>query len=131
MGLAVRYEAIAKNPVRDTVRLRKPPTTAMALTVEQVEAIRSAVRSWRRASGLAGPKPDGQLEQIIEVMLGISARIGEVLAIRKVRCRCHRYPGDGTHLRNYRVPEGQAHPSSAPPQIAEVDSDRLRAVLRC
>ncbi len=83
LGLAVRYEAIAKNPVRDTVRLRKPPTTAMALTVEQVEAIRSAVRSWRRASGLAGPKPDGQLEQIIEVMLGTSARIGEVLAIRK------------------------------------------------
>jgi integrase len=83
LGLAVRYEAIPKNPVRDTVRLRKPPTTAMALTVEQVEAIRRAVRSWRRESGLAGPKPDGQLEQIIEVMLGTSARIGEVLAIRK------------------------------------------------
>jgi integrase len=84
LGLAVRYEALAKNPVRDTVRLRKPPSTAMALTVEQVEAIRRAVRSWRRESGLAGPKPDGQLEQIIEVMLGTSARIGEVLAI----CKC-------------------------------------------
>lgn len=83
LGLAVRYEAIAKNPVRDTVRLRRPPSTAMALTVEQVEAIRRAVRTWRRESGLAGPKPDGQLEQIIEVMLGTSARIGEVLAIRK------------------------------------------------
>jgi integrase len=83
LGLAVRYEAIPKNPVRDTVRLRKPPTTAMALTVDQVEAIRRAVRSWRREPGLAGPKPDGQLEQIIEVMLGTSARIGEVLAIRK------------------------------------------------
>ena len=54
LGLAVRYEALAKNPVRDTVRLRKPPSTAMALTVEQVEAIRRAVRSWRRESGLAG-----------------------------------------------------------------------------
>ena len=82
-GLAVRYDAIAKNPVRDTVRLRKPPSQAMALTVEQVEAIRRAVRAWRRESGLAGPTPDGQLEQIIEVMLGTSARIGEVLAIRK------------------------------------------------
>lgn len=29
-----------------------------------------------------GPRPDGQLEVIIEVMLGTSARIGEVLAIR-------------------------------------------------
>jgi len=63
--------------------LSKPPTQALALTVEQVEAIRRAVRTWRRGEGLSGPKPDGQLEQIIEVMLGTSARIGEVLAIRK------------------------------------------------
>jgi len=39
-GLAVRYEAIHRNPGR--VRLRKPPSTAMALTVDQVEAIRHA-----------------------------------------------------------------------------------------
>jgi hypothetical protein len=31
----------------------------------------------------SGPKPDGQLGAIIEVMLGTSARIGEVLAIRR------------------------------------------------
>jgi integrase len=83
LGLAVRYEAMVKNPVRDTVRLRKPPSQAMALTVAQVEAIRGAVRGWRRGSGVPGPPPDGQLERIIEVMLGTSARIGEVLAIRK------------------------------------------------
>ncbi|ANH39508.1 Tyrosine recombinase XerC [Nocardioides dokdonensis FR1436] len=82
-GLAVRYDAIQKNPVRDTARLRKPPSQAMALTVGQVDAIRAAIRSWRRGPGFAGPPPDGQLEQIIEVMLGTSARIGEVLAIRK------------------------------------------------
>lgn len=82
-GLAVRYDAIAKNPVRDAVRLRKPPSTAMALTAAEVEVIRQAVREWRRGSGLSGPKPDGQLEAIIEVMLGTSARIGEVLAIRR------------------------------------------------
>ncbi|MGH8828726.1 MAG: tyrosine-type recombinase/integrase [Jiangellaceae bacterium] len=82
-GLAVRYDAVAKNPVRDTTRLRKPPTQAMALTAAQVEAIRAAVGGWRRGPGVPGPPPDGQLEQIIEVMLGTSARIGEVLAIRK------------------------------------------------
>jgi integrase len=82
-GLAVRYDAIEKNPVRDTVRLRKPPSQAMALSAAQVDAIRVAVRSWRRGPGFSGPPPDGQLEQIIEVMLGTSARIGEVLAIRK------------------------------------------------
>ncbi|MFC5175043.1 tyrosine-type recombinase/integrase [Nocardioides taihuensis] len=82
-GLAVRYDAIAKNPVRDTTRLKKPPSLAMALTAKQVDAIREAVRGWRRAPGTPGPPPDGQLEQIIEVMLGTSARIGEVLAIRR------------------------------------------------
>jgi integrase len=82
-ALAVRYDALAKNPVRDTTRLRKPPSHATALTATQVDAIRAAVRGWRRGPGVPGPPPDGQLEQIIEVMLGTSARIGEVLAIRK------------------------------------------------
>ena len=82
-GLAVRYDALKVNPVRETARLRRPPSQAMALTIEQVEVIRRAVRSWRRGPGHSGPPPDGQLEQIIEVMLGTSARIGEVLAIRK------------------------------------------------
>lgn len=83
LGLAVRYDAIPKNPVRETARLRKPASQTTALTAAQVEAIRTAVRSWRRGQGFSGPPPDGQLEQIIEVMLGTSARIGEVLAIRK------------------------------------------------
>jgi integrase len=82
-GLAVRYDALRENPVRDIARMHRPPSQAMALTIEQVDAIRHAVRGWRRGGGLSGPKPDGQLEQIIEVMLGSSARIGEVLAIRK------------------------------------------------
>lgn len=82
-GLAVRYDALRENPVRETARLHKPPSQTMALTLEQVDAIRDAVRSWRRAPGTPGPPPDGQLEQIIKVMLGTSARIGEVLAIRK------------------------------------------------
>ena len=83
LGLAVRYDALRENPVRETARLHKPPSQTMALTLEQVDAIRRAVRSWRRAPGTPGPPPDGQLEQIIEVMLGTSARIGEVLAIRR------------------------------------------------
>jgi integrase len=33
--------------------------------------------------GTCGPNPDGQLGQIVEVMLGTSARIGEVLAVRR------------------------------------------------
>ena len=83
LGLAVRYDALPQNPVRETKRLRKPPTKVKALTLQDVEAIRAAVHAWRRHDGLPGPPPDGQLELIIEVMLGSSARIGEVLAIRK------------------------------------------------
>lgn len=83
LGLAVRYEAITRNPVQNASRLHKPPSTTVALTVEQVDAIRAAVAHWRTGRGLSGPKPDGQLGQIIEVMLGTSARIGEVLAVRK------------------------------------------------
>ena len=82
-GLAVRYDAIRENPVRDAARLHKPPSQTMSLTLEQVEAIRHATRNWRRGPGVPGPPPDGQLEQIIEIMLGTSARIGEVLAIRR------------------------------------------------
>jgi integrase len=82
-GLAVRYEAMYRNPVRETARLRRPPAQAKALTIDDVQAIRRAVAEWRRGDGLSGPKPDGQLAAIIEVMLGTSARIGEVLAIRK------------------------------------------------
>ena len=82
-GLAVRYDALKENPVRGIARMHKPPSQTMALTLEQVDAIRDAARDWRRAPGTPGPPPDGQLEQIIEVMLGTSARIGEVLAIRK------------------------------------------------
>lgn len=81
-GLAVRYEAMPRNPARETARLRKPPSQAKALSVEDVQAIRRAVADWRQGPGLSGPRPDGQLAAIIEVMLGTSARIGEVLAIR-------------------------------------------------
>src|SRR6478736_3685550 len=56
--------------VRETKRLRKPPTKVKALSVADIAAVRTAVRAWRRGDGLPGPRPDGQLEQIVEVMLG-------------------------------------------------------------
>lgn len=83
LGLAVRHEAIPRNPVRETARLRKPPSKPTSLTMEQITAIRAVVSSWRQGPGLPGPRPDGQLGAIIEVMLGTSGRIGEVLALRR------------------------------------------------
>lgn len=82
LGLATRYDAIPRNPVPQTRRLHKPRVRPTALTVEQVQRIRYEVATWRRGENRMGPRPDGQLEVVIEVMLGTSARIGEVLAIR-------------------------------------------------
>ncbi|HEY5222211.1 MAG TPA: hypothetical protein VIJ18_04050 [Microbacteriaceae bacterium] len=53
-----------------------------AFSISDVQEIRAAIKRWENRKILAGPKPDRQLGQIVEVMLGTSARIGEVLAIR-------------------------------------------------
>jgi integrase len=83
-GLAMRHEIIPKNPMDGIARLHKPPHEVDALTPQEVNAIRIAVRFWETGvSSGPGPKPDGQLSGIIEVMLGTSARIGEALAIRR------------------------------------------------
>jgi integrase len=137
-GLAVRYDAMRENPVRDTARLRRPPTRAMSLSGEQVDEIRRAVRGWRRGAGVPGPPPDGQLEQIIEVMLGTSARIGEVLAIRKCDVDVTRSPATVRLCGTIVSPAGkpthrQAHPKtmsstrtvSVPSFTAEVLRARL------
>lgn len=82
LGVAVRHEIIPRNPMDHVSRLYRPAHMPNAFTAADVEAIRSSIRTWEQRPVLAGPRPDGQLGQIIEVMLGTSARIGEVLAIR-------------------------------------------------
>jgi integrase len=83
LGLAVRHEVLPRNPMDHVSRLRKPQTTPNALTPAEVNAIRTAIAFWETGLSPSGPKPDGQLGVIVEVMLGTSARIGEVLAIRR------------------------------------------------
>jgi integrase len=57
---------------------------AKALKVDTVQLVRELVADWEAGSiGKPGPKPDGQILAVIEVMLGTSARIGEVLALRR------------------------------------------------
>ncbi|MDJ1372437.1 tyrosine-type recombinase/integrase [Gulosibacter molinativorax] len=81
--LAVRHEVLPRNPMDHVSRLRKPPSTPNALTPAEVNAIRAAITYWEAGRSPSGPKPDGQLGAIAEVMLGTSARIGEALAIRR------------------------------------------------
>jgi integrase len=83
LGFAVRREIIARNPVKDTSRMKTPKHTPKALTSEQISAIRVAARDWRTGDDMKGPRPDGQMRELIEVMLGTATRIGEALALRK------------------------------------------------
>ena len=82
-GLAVRHEVVPRNPIDGVARLHKPKRTPTALTATEVNAVRAVIKAWEHTRGGCGPNPDGQLGQVVEVMLGTSARIGEVLAIRR------------------------------------------------
>jgi len=82
-GLAVRHEVVPRNPIDGVAKLHKPKRTPSALTATEVNAIRAVIKVWEHTRGTSGPNPDGQLGQIVEVMLGTSARIGEVLGIRR------------------------------------------------
>lgn len=83
LALAVRHKVLPRNPMDHVARLRKPPSTPSALTAVEVNAVRAAIAHWERGTADFGPQPDGQLGLMVEVMLGTSARIGEVLAIRR------------------------------------------------
>lgn len=81
-GFALRHDAVPRNPVAGTSPLRHPKTQPKALTLDQIAAIRAAALTWRAGTRLPGPQPDGQVRDIIEVLLGTAMRTGEVLALR-------------------------------------------------
>ncbi|WP_433530972.1 tyrosine-type recombinase/integrase [Micromonospora sp. CA-263727] len=82
-ALAVRRGALTANPVRDTGRLRSPRRKVVALEVNQLNDVREAIRSWQQpAPGKSGPRPTGDLADIVDLMLATGARIGEILALR-------------------------------------------------
>lgn len=82
LSLAVMHEIIPRNPIDHISRLRRPARTPDAFEDSEVSLIRDAIQAWEERPIKAGPRPDGQLGQIVEVLLGTSVRIGEVLAIR-------------------------------------------------
>jgi integrase len=82
-NFALRRGAIDRNPVQGTTPLTKPKKLHEPLTFEQIGIIRGAAASWRTGEGVRGPKPDGQLRDLIEVLLGTGMRIGEALALRR------------------------------------------------
>jgi integrase len=82
-ALAVRRGALTNNPVRDTGRLRAPRRPVVALNTEQLDAVRSAILRWQQPKpGKSGPRPTGDLADIVDLLLATGVRIGEVLALR-------------------------------------------------
>lgn len=83
LDLAVRHDALPRNPVRSTAPVRRSRSEIRSLTLDELTEIRRIVRSHRTHPGIPGPPPDDQLAQLFELMLGTSARLGEALAVRR------------------------------------------------
>ncbi len=84
MGLATRHDAIPTNPVRQVGRMPKGQKREIRIaTPEELMAMRTAIAVWRQDEETHGPKPDGQLGKVFDVMLGTASRVGEALAIRR------------------------------------------------
>lgn len=82
-GFALRHDALARNPVEGTSPLRRPKGSPEALTLDQIQRIRRAAAAWRTGPGVKGPKPDGNVRDVLEVLLGTGLRPGEALALRR------------------------------------------------
>jgi integrase len=79
---ARRNDAIQHNPVAGAASLKAPKNKPRALSMTELEQVRNAVASWRTGKSASGPRPDGQVRDLNEVLLGTSDRIGEALALR-------------------------------------------------
>jgi integrase len=79
---ALRHDAISRNPVQGTSPVRRKKASPQALSLEQIALIRASAATWRTNPGLPGPKNDGQVRDIVEVLLGTAMRTGEALALR-------------------------------------------------
>lgn len=81
LGLAVRHDALAVNPVQQTSRIHREKTETRSLTLEDLHTVRKAVAAWAGRER-PGPKASRDMADIIDLMLATGARIGEILALR-------------------------------------------------
>ena len=78
------HGVLQSNPVRDALALPLPPKKESVLSVEQLTVVRDLMRNWRTSEAHHGPRPNAALmERVMWIMVGTSARIGEVLALRR------------------------------------------------
>ena len=129
-GLAVRYDA---HPEEPCARHRPAAQAAVAGDGPDPRAGRGDPRRRPRLAARhrpAGPearRPAGADHRGHARDLGPDRRGARD---PQVRCRRHGLAGDCADLRHDRLAGGQADPSTAPPQDAEVDPDGVGPVLR-
>ena len=83
LGMAVRHDALAVNPVQQTSRIHREKSETRSLTFEDLNTVREALRAWT-ATQRPGPNASGDMADIVDLMLATGARIGEILALRWV-----------------------------------------------
>ncbi len=81
LDLAARHDAIPYNPVRGTTRLHKPRTQTRVMSKQEVRQARNAVQAWVDGDR-SRPKSSRDMVDIVDLLLGTGARIGEILALR-------------------------------------------------
>jgi len=81
LGMAVRHDALAVNPVREVSKTKRSAKDVRALSMDELKALREQVRLWEAAEHAGRPRARGMLD-VVDVMLATGARVGEVLAIR-------------------------------------------------
>lgn len=87
MALAVRHDALEYNPVKSVGRLRTVKKEIRALGEEDLARVRAGLAAWRtgvdeHGRQPLGPRPDGRVPDVIDLLLATGARINEVLALR-------------------------------------------------
>ncbi|WP_164479226.1 tyrosine-type recombinase/integrase [Nakamurella antarctica] len=84
LGLAVRHGALTTNPMRDISRpTPKPAAVNRILTLDEIAAVRLAARELgANEPGKVGRPKSFSAIDLVDVLLGTGARIGEVLAVR-------------------------------------------------
>jgi integrase len=80
-SLAVRFDVLATNPIREARTVRTVRTPARAATVAEFVEIRAAVKAYTQRTG-PGPHPCPLLPALIDLLAATGCRPNEVLALR-------------------------------------------------
>lgn len=80
-GLAVRYDVLAVNPMREVRTVKTVRKAARAATPTEFERIRAAVAAYAKRES-PGPRPGRLLPAFVDMLAATGARPNEVLALR-------------------------------------------------